>query len=114
MQKMLYNTPVIKQQTKGNRMKRIATFNFQNYSATPTAPAGKQTVNDKEDMIASENKNIAMYKDLIKQNPEKREFYETRIAEAEDRKARLRLDIKVISRNPFSSLCDMTERTHKR
>lgn len=64
-----------------------------------------QTPEDKRNKIAQENKNIAMYKGLIIQNPEKAAFYETRIAEAEERKARLRQDIKIISRNPFSALC---------
>lgn len=66
-----------------------------------------QTPEDKRNMIAAENKNIADYKKLIIQNPEKTAFYETRIAEAEERKARLRQDIKIISRNPFGPLCDM-------
>lgn len=74
----------------------------------------KQTAEDKRNMIAMENKNIAMYRELIVQNPGKTAFYETRIAESEERKARLRQDIKIISRNPFGALCDMNSRGNKR
>lgn len=69
--------------------------------------ADVQTPQDKRNMIAIENKNIAMYRDLIIQHPEKTDFYETRIAESEERKARLRQDIKIISRNPYSALCEI-------
>ncbi len=92
--------------------KKVANFNFSNYSSALPYPTGRQTVADKDKIIADAKETIEKMKKRLEteENPKIRARCEEIIRDQGELIERARRDKKIVSRNPFGELCDLTSR----
>lgn len=92
--------------------KKVANFNFSNYSSVLPYPTGRQTVADKDKIIADAKETIAKMQERLKteKNPTIRARCEEIIQNQLEKIKRERVSKRVLQQNPFGELCDLKSR----
>lgn len=92
--------------------KKVANFNFSNYSSALPYPTGRQTVADKDKIIADAKETIEQMQERLKteENPKIRARCEEIIQNQLDKIERERVAKRVLKQNPFGELCGLTSR----
>ena len=92
--------------------KKVANFNFSNYSSVLPYPTGRQTVADKEKIIADAKETIAKMQERLKteKNSAIRARCEEIIQNQLEKIERERVSKRVLQQNPFGELCDLKSR----